>query len=123
MKSGATRLIKEILSEKSFQFVGFPFNTDYSKMERRADVEDALEVIEQKATRFIKGSARYVSSGKSSFYVNYLVQTNITPHTKYGVTWVRSEAFDSLAKAMDFYARHALEATQAYRVWGERSLA
>jgi hypothetical protein len=111
-RSGATRLIKEILDEGEFFFR----DGGAIEMQRCAQVEDGIKVIEMKNYRFVKKDAKFVAYGKSSFYVKYLKRTTL----KHGVMWKTSDGFDSLAKAMDFYARHALEATQAYVVWGDK---
>ena len=110
MKSGASRLIKEILSDLIFRH---PFkgglSLDYTKFEREASVENGISVIEEKPSVFLKKSSSFVPRGKSTFIVKYYVGD--ANNFKFGY----SEKFDTLPKAMSFYASKAFEATNNYR--------
>ena len=102
-KSGASRLIREILDEKPFSY----YSIEGGGFVRTASVEKAMEVEEYRAAKIDKLYRKNVPAGKSTYRVHYYVGGEYK-------LWAMSDVFSTFAKAMDFYASQAYSSMKAW---------
>lgn len=102
-KSGASRLIREILDEKPFNY----YAIEGSGFVRTASVEKAMEVEELKSSKIDKLYRKNMPAGKSTYRVHYYAGGEYK-------LWAMSNVFPTFAKAMDFYAGQAYSSMKAW---------
>lgn len=102
-KSGASRLIREILDEKPFSY----YSIEGSGFVRTASVEQAMEVEEYKPAKVDKLYRKNMPAGKSTYRVSYYIGG------EYEI-WGMSDVFPTFPKAMDFYAGQAYSSMKAW---------
>lgn len=103
-KSGASRLIREILDENPFRY----YAIEGGGFVRTASVEKAMEVEEYKSAKIDKLYRKNVPTGKSTYRVSYYVGG------EYKI-WAMSDIFPTFAKAMDFYAGQAYSSMKEWQ--------
>ena len=108
-----SKLFRGMLDDKYFDhpFCG-GLNRNYNVFERRASIEDGLEIIERRDVRMHKKDRRLVPAGKSQYIVEYRIPKGFD----------RSEPLDTLAQAIKFYKAHAFDAIRNYKLWAESGL-